>query len=77
MVHLCKRDCPRRRPGCQDGCPVLAEQNRVNHAILDDLRAECERLSDSSFRAKNGEPLDKTKSLTAQWHRRLSGRPKY
>lgn len=77
MVQLCKRDCPRRRPGCQDGCPVLAEQNRINHAIRANLREECERLSDGAFRALHGEPMDKTKTLAAQWHRRLAGRPKY
>lgn len=47
MIQLCKKDCPNRRPGCQDGCPLLAAQLRHNRAEQAYNREQKARISDS------------------------------
>lgn len=30
MIYLCKKDCPKRKVGCQANCPILEIQNNHN-----------------------------------------------
>ena len=47
MIQLCRKGCPNRRPGCQDGCPLLAAQLRHNQAEQRHLKEHIAQLADS------------------------------